>query len=112
MRALILLALFPVFAVAEAGVKPLPDEVKAFIAERNICDHFRSEPYEGSPNRSLQSLGPAASGRPVTFTLGVTNAPNPRETSFLEADSQTSADIFLASWYLAIGQRKDRTKMG
>ncbi len=54
MRALILLALFSVFAVAEAGPNPLPKEVKAFIAERNTCDHFRGEPYEGDSPEQIE----------------------------------------------------------
>ncbi|HZW19963.1 hypothetical protein [Noviherbaspirillum sp.] len=54
MRALILLGLFSVFAVAEAGPKPLPKEVKEFIAERNTCDHFRCEPYEGDSPEQIE----------------------------------------------------------
>lgn len=54
MRALILLALISVFAVAEAGPKPLPKEVKAFITERSICDHFRGEPYEGNSSEQRE----------------------------------------------------------
>lgn len=33
--------------VARAEDAPYPEEVKAFIAERDTCDHFRGEPFEG-----------------------------------------------------------------
>lgn len=54
MRTLILLALSAIFVVAEAGPKPLPEEVEAFIAERNTCDHFRGEPYEGNSPEQIE----------------------------------------------------------
>jgi len=32
---------------ANAADNTLPIEVRNFVAERKICDHFRDEPYEG-----------------------------------------------------------------
>ncbi|MGO4305569.1 hypothetical protein [Cupriavidus sp. RAF12] len=38
--------------VARAESAPYPEEVKAFIVERDTCDHFRGEPFEGdSPDQ-------------------------------------------------------------
>src|SRR4051812_2582628 len=47
MRPLIFLVLFSVLATAEGEPAALPKEVKAFITERETCDHFRGEPDEG-----------------------------------------------------------------
>ncbi len=35
-------------AASPTGRNALPDEVRRFIDEREICDHFRGEPFEGS----------------------------------------------------------------
>lgn len=32
----------------------IPSEVSAFIAERNICDHFRGEPAEGDSPEQVE----------------------------------------------------------
>ena len=32
----------------------IPSEVKAFIAERNTCDHFRGEPTEGDSPEQVE----------------------------------------------------------
>ncbi|MGU7775703.1 hypothetical protein ACV229_36810, partial [Burkholderia sp. MR1-5-21] len=32
----------------------LPQEVKSYIAERNICDHFRGEPIEGNSPEQIE----------------------------------------------------------
>jgi len=40
--------------VARAEGSPYPEEVKAFIAEREICDHFRGEPFEGSSPEQIE----------------------------------------------------------
>ena len=47
MKALVTLILCGITLVAAAGSKSLPEEVKSYIAERDICDHFRGEPIEG-----------------------------------------------------------------
>ncbi|RZI44674.1 hypothetical protein EGT07_04485 [Herbaspirillum sp. HC18] len=39
-------------AVAESGT--LPEEVTSFIAERNVCDHFRGESFEGDSPEQIQ----------------------------------------------------------
>lgn len=33
---------------AHAGIDPLPPEIAAYILDRDACDHFRGEPYEGN----------------------------------------------------------------
>lgn len=33
---------------------PLPSEVRAFIEERTICDHFRGEPFEGDSPEQVE----------------------------------------------------------
>lgn len=33
---------------------PLPSEVRAFIEERKICDHFRGEPFEGDSPEQVE----------------------------------------------------------
>jgi len=40
---LLLCALSP----AARAENPLPPDVQAFVEQRDICDHFRGEPYEG-----------------------------------------------------------------
>jgi hypothetical protein len=35
--------------VARAG-ESLPPDVKAFVEQRDLCDHFRGEPYAGPSN--------------------------------------------------------------
>jgi hypothetical protein len=54
MRPLVLFALLSAFAFAKAGQEQLPPEVKAFIAERKTCDHFRGEPYEGNSTEQIE----------------------------------------------------------
>lgn len=34
-------------ALAFAATAPLPSEVEAFVVQRELCEHFRSEPIEG-----------------------------------------------------------------
>lgn len=41
-------------SVAVAESKGLPQEVKSYIAERNICDHFRGEPIEGNSPEQIE----------------------------------------------------------
>lgn len=43
-----------VSSVATAANKPVPKEVKNFIAERNLCDHFRGEPYDGDSPEQVE----------------------------------------------------------
>jgi hypothetical protein len=35
-------------SLAAATEEPLPPDVKAFVEQRDLCDHFRGEPYEGA----------------------------------------------------------------
>ena len=48
----LLLALGSMLAAATTPPTPptpsMPAEVDAFIAQRDLCDHFRSEPFEGA----------------------------------------------------------------
>ena len=32
----------------------LPDEVASYVEERELCEHFRSEPFEGSEPAQLE----------------------------------------------------------
>jgi hypothetical protein len=41
---------FPSRVLAES----LPPEVEAFIQDRDLCDHFRGEPYEGSTPEQIE----------------------------------------------------------
>ena len=34
-------------ALAARGEEPLPADVKSFVEQRDVCDHFRGEPYGG-----------------------------------------------------------------
>lgn len=54
MRVPALICLLFVSIVARAGNKTAPKEVQNFIAERNLCDHFRGEPYEGNSPEQLE----------------------------------------------------------
>jgi len=50
---------FIIFAVAlvtpaHAGDASFPPEVKAFIADRDACDHFRGEPHEGNSSEQIE----------------------------------------------------------
>jgi len=50
--AFIILALWLATSAQAAGTQ-LPSEVEAFIRDRDLCDHFRGEPYEGdSPEQT------------------------------------------------------------
>lgn len=40
--------------VAHAESLPYPEEVKAFITERETCDHFRGEPFEGNSPEQVE----------------------------------------------------------
>lgn len=40
--------------IAQAESAPYPEEVKAFIAERDTCEHFRGEPSEGSSPEQIE----------------------------------------------------------
>lgn len=46
----IITACFPVLVQAAS----LPQEVEAFIRDRDLCDHFRGEPHEGSAPEQLK----------------------------------------------------------
>lgn len=54
MKALVTLTLCGITSVAVAESKGLPQEVKSYIAERNICDHFRGEPIEGNSPEQIE----------------------------------------------------------
>ncbi|WP_414222067.1 hypothetical protein [Cupriavidus necator] len=54
MKALVTLILCGITSVAVAESKGLPQEVKSYIAERNICDHFRGEPIEGNSPEQIE----------------------------------------------------------
>lgn len=54
MKALATLFLCGITSVAVAEGRTLPKEVKSFIAERNICDHFRGEPFEGNSPEQIE----------------------------------------------------------
>ena len=41
-------------SIAVAENKAVPNEVRNFVAERNICDHFRGEPYEGNSQEQVE----------------------------------------------------------
>ncbi|MDQ1330900.1 MAG: hypothetical protein QG578_1165 [Thermodesulfobacteriota bacterium] len=41
-------------ASAYAGNDQLPPEVAAVITDRDICDHFRGEPYEGNSPEQIE----------------------------------------------------------
>jgi hypothetical protein len=48
MRSFFLFVGFVLTASAYADNDPIPPEVTAFIKDRDSCDHFRGEPYEGN----------------------------------------------------------------
>lgn len=54
MKALAALLLCGITTVSVAGSRVLPKEVKDFVAERNICDHFRGESFEGSSPEQVE----------------------------------------------------------
>ena len=53
MRATLAMAIVPLVmtTAAEARENPLPHDVAQFVERRDLCDHFRGEPYEGDPER-------------------------------------------------------------
>ncbi len=55
MRILFIFAIL-VLAVssAYADSAPLPPEVEAFVRDRDLCDHFRGEPYEGNSPEQIR----------------------------------------------------------
>jgi len=57
MKTLVTLILFGITSVAVAESKGLPQEVTSYIAERNICDHFRGEPIEGNSTEQIERRG-------------------------------------------------------
>jgi hypothetical protein len=38
-------------ALAARAEEPLPPDVRSFVEQRDICDHFRGEPYGGPSDR-------------------------------------------------------------
>ncbi|MBI5909120.1 MAG: hypothetical protein HY848_04085 [Betaproteobacteria bacterium] len=48
MRRFLIILGFALATSAHASNSPLPPEVAAFIQDRDACDHFRGEPYEGN----------------------------------------------------------------
>jgi hypothetical protein len=54
MKALVTLLLCGITSVSVAGDRTLPKEVKDFVAERDICDHFRGEPFEGNSREQVE----------------------------------------------------------
>ena len=53
MRRLLLLLALPATSPAASG-EPLPQEIEAFVAERDACDHFRDEPTEGTSPEQVE----------------------------------------------------------
>lgn len=53
MRTLLILLTLAGTAAA-ADIATLPPEVQAFIADRELCDHFREEPAEGGSTEQDQ----------------------------------------------------------
>jgi len=47
MRRSALWLLLCVVSLAARAEEPLPPDVKSFVDQRDICDHFRGEPYGG-----------------------------------------------------------------
>lgn len=41
-------------AVMAAGNATLPPEVEAYIKERELCEHFRQEPFEGNTPEQIK----------------------------------------------------------
>jgi hypothetical protein len=54
MRVLFLILVLALIAPAQAGNSKLPPEVEAFIRDRDLCDHFRGEPYEGNSPEQIK----------------------------------------------------------
>lgn len=54
MKALTIVVLCGITSVAVAESETLPKEVKSFVTERDICDHFRDEPFEGTSPEQLE----------------------------------------------------------
>lgn len=54
MKILALAMLLSVSFFAIADNKVIPREVKNFVAERNTCDHFRGEPFEGNSPEQIE----------------------------------------------------------
>ena len=54
MKALVTLFLCGITSVAFAESDGLPQEVRSYTAERNICDHFRDEPIEGNSPEQIE----------------------------------------------------------
>ncbi len=54
-RILFIFAIF-VFGVSSAGADSdaLPPEVQDFVRDRDLCDHFRGEPYEGTSPEQIR----------------------------------------------------------
>lgn len=55
MRILFIFAIL-VFGVSSAGADSdaLPPEVQEFVRDRDLCEHFRGEPYEGNSPEQIK----------------------------------------------------------
>ena len=53
-RNILLLLLVSCSLSAQEKDVPLPPEVSEFIHERDLCDHFRGEPYEGDSPEQIR----------------------------------------------------------
>ena len=53
-RNVLLLLLFVCSVSAQEKDVSLPPEVKEFIHERDLCDHFRGEPFEGDSPEQIR----------------------------------------------------------
>lgn len=54
MKIATLYCLLFISSIAMAANKTVPKEVRNFVAERNICEHFRGEPYEGNSPEQVE----------------------------------------------------------
>ena len=53
-KTLVTLILCAITSVAVAESKSLPEEVRSYTVERDICDHFRGEPIEGNSPEQIE----------------------------------------------------------
>ena len=53
-RYILLLPLFACSVAVQEKDTPLPPEVSDFIHERELCDHFRDEPFEGDSPEQIK----------------------------------------------------------
>jgi hypothetical protein len=54
MRIISIILILVFVASAQAGNSQYPPEVEEFIRGRNLCDHFRGEPYEGNSPEQIK----------------------------------------------------------